>query len=76
MEKGVLFIWDNAWQEAFEEIIEYLTDPPVLVTLLSGKSFLLYVRMMNHSLGALLAQNNDQKQELTIYYLSRTMIGG
>jgi len=29
---------------------------------------------MDHSLDALLAQNNDQGQEQTIYYQSRTMI--
>ncbi|XP_020250194.1 uncharacterized protein LOC109827598 [Asparagus officinalis] len=31
---------------------------------------------MDHSLGALLGQNNDQGQEQAIYYLSRTMMGG
>jgi len=30
---------------------------------------------MNHSLGTLLAQNNDQNHEQAIYYLSRIMIG-
>ena len=30
---------------------------------------------MDHPLGALLAQNNDQNREQAIYYLSRTMIG-
>ena len=30
---------------------------------------------MDHSLGALLVQNNDQGHEQAIYYLSRTMIG-
>ena len=30
---------------------------------------------MDHSLGALLAQNNDQGHEQAIYYPSRTMIG-
>ena len=30
---------------------------------------------MDHFLGALLAQNNDQGHELAIYYLSRTLIG-
>ena len=30
---------------------------------------------MDHSLGALLSQNNDQGHEQAIYYLSRTMIG-
>jgi len=29
---------------------------------------------MDHSLGALLAQNNDQGHEQVIYYMSRAMI--
>jgi len=75
MEKGVSFIWDDACQQAFEEIKQYLTQPPVLTSLVSGKPFLIYVRAMDHSFGALLAQNNDQGHEQAIYYLSRTMIG-
>jgi len=38
------------------------------------KPFLLYVRVMDHSLRVLLAQNNDQNHEQTIYYFSKTMI--
>jgi len=75
MKKGVSFIWDNACQEAFKEIKEYLMHPPVLVATISGKPFLLYVRAMDHSLKALLAQNNDQNHKQAIYYLSRTLIG-
>ena len=75
MKKGVSFIWDNAYQEAFEEIKEYLLHPPVLAALVPGEPFLLYVRAMDHSLGVLLAQNNDQNHEQAIYYLSKTMIG-
>ena len=75
MKKGVSFIWDSACQQAFEEIKEYLIHPPILVAPLSGKPFMLYVQAIDHSLGALLAQNNDQNNELTIYYLSRIMIG-
>ena len=63
MKKGVSFIWDAACQQAFEEIKEYLTQPPVLVAPVSGKPFLIYVTAMDHSLGALLAQNNDQDHE-------------
>jgi len=55
VKKGVSFFWDNACQEAFEEIKEYLTHLPVLVAPVSGKPFLLYVRVMDHSLRALLA---------------------
>jgi len=75
MKKGVSFIWDDACRQAFEEIKRYLTQPPVLTSPVSGKPFLIYVRAMDHSLGALLAQNNDQGHEQAIYYLSRTMIG-
>ena len=74
-EKGVSFVWDKACQEAFEDIKRYLTKPPVLVVPTSGKSFLLYVKAMDHSLGALLAQKNDDGHEQAIYYLSRTLIG-
>jgi len=63
MKKRVSLIWDNACKEAFEEIKENLTHLPVLVAPVSGKPFLLYVRAMDHSLGALLAQNNDQNHE-------------
>ena len=74
MKKEVSFIWDNACREAFEEIKQYLTCPPVLTTPVSGKPFLIYARAINHSLRGLLAQNNDQGHGQAIYYLNRTMI--
>jgi len=40
-EKVVSFVWDEACQEAFEDIKEYLTRPPVLVAPTSEKLFLL-----------------------------------
>jgi len=59
MKKGVSFIWDDACQQALEEIKRYLTQQHVLTALVLGKPFLIYVRAMDHSLGTLLAQNND-----------------
>jgi len=55
------------------QAIPYTTTYPCSFTL--GKPFLIYVQAMDHSLGALRAQNNDQGHEQAIYYLSRTMIG-
>jgi len=60
MKKGVSFVWYSACQEAFEEIKQYLTHSPVLTVLVLEKPYLIYVRAMDHSLEALLAQNNDQ----------------
>ena len=73
--KGVTFVWDQACQDAFDEIKHYLTTPPVLVPPTQGKPFFLYVRLMEHSLGALLAQKSDEGHEQAIYYLNRTMVG-
>jgi len=56
MKKYDLFIWDNDSQQAFEKIKQYLMHPPVLVALASGKPFLLYVRIMDNSLRALLGR--------------------
>jgi len=75
MKKWVSFIWDKACQEAFEDIKRYLTKYPVLMAPTSGKSFLFYVKTMDHSLGALLTQNNDDGHVQAIYYLNRTLIG-
>ena len=75
MKKGVSFVWDDACRKAFENIKAYLTKPPVLASPVVEKPFLLYVRAMDHSLGALLAQKNEEGTKQAIYYLSRILIG-
>jgi len=75
MKKDVSFVKDDACKKAFEDIKAYLTKPLILTFPIAGKSFLLYVRAMDHSLGALLIQKNDEGTEKAIYYLSRTLIG-
>ncbi|KAK3001399.1 hypothetical protein RJ639_022330 [Escallonia herrerae] len=49
--------------------------PPVLMALVKGKPMILYTAAMDASLGALLAQHNDQGRENALYYLSRTLVG-
>jgi len=75
MKKGVSFVWDNTCQKAFEDIKAYLTKPSVLASSVAGKPFLPYVRAMDHFLGALLIQKNDEGAEQAIYYVSRILIG-
>jgi len=74
MKKGVSFIWDDVCQKAFKDIKAYLTKPPILASHVTGKPFLPYVRGIDHSLGTLLTQKNDEGTEQAIYYLSRTLI--
>lgn len=75
MKKGVPFQWDQACENAFEDIKKYLTNPPVLCAAVKGQPLILYTAAMPTSLGALLAQNNDIRKEVALYYLSRTLLG-
>ncbi|XP_020266452.1 uncharacterized protein LOC109841940 [Asparagus officinalis] len=75
MKKGVSFVWDEACQKAFEEIKQYLSNPSVLVAPKSGKPFLIYIRATDHALSGLLAQDDENGQEQTVYCLSRTLSG-
>nr|XP_011465143.1 PREDICTED: uncharacterized protein LOC101299390 [Fragaria vesca subsp. vesca] len=75
MKKDVPFKWDQACQNAFDNIKEYLLKPPVLMAPIKGRPLILYIAALERSLGAMLAQNNDEGKENALYYLSRTLVG-
>jgi Reverse transcriptase (RNA-dependent DNA polymerase)/RNase H-like domain found in reverse transcriptase len=57
--KNIPFKWDGECQRAFEEIKAYLLNPPVLAAPIPGKELILYTTALDGSLGALLAQENQ-----------------
>ncbi|XP_019155716.1 PREDICTED: uncharacterized protein LOC109152471 [Ipomoea nil] len=73
MRKGVPFVWDEACKNAFQNIKSYLMKPPVLTAPIPGRSLILYISAQESSVGALLAQENDNGKENALYYLSRMM---
>ncbi|KAG9458163.1 hypothetical protein H6P81_002671 [Aristolochia fimbriata] len=75
MKKDTPFEMYESCRRAFQNIKDYLMKPPVLMAPTSGKPLLLYIAAQEKSLGALLAQNDDQGKERPLYYLSRTMVG-
>ncbi|KAL6291692.1 hypothetical protein ACE6H2_009202 [Prunus campanulata] len=75
MKKDTPFIWDQACQNAFDSIKAYLLKPPVLMAPIKGKPLILYIAALEHSLGAMLAQENEDGKENALYYLSRTLVG-
>ncbi|XXG80057.1 hypothetical protein AAC387_Pa09g1005 [Persea americana] len=75
MKKGVDCFWDAEGEAAFEDIKSYLTKPPVLVAPTTGRPFILYASAIDHSLGALLTQENDGGKEAALYYLSHMLVG-
>ncbi|KAG9458175.1 hypothetical protein H6P81_002683 [Aristolochia fimbriata] len=73
-EEGYTLEWGESCRRAFQNIKTTTMKPPVLMARL-GKPLLLYIAAQEKSLGALLAQNDDQGKERPLYYLSRTMVG-
>lgn len=73
MKKGVPFEWDESCRKAFANIKTYLTKSPVLATPVLGCPLTLYIAAQESSVGALLVQENGNKKENALYYLSRMM---
>ena len=63
-------MWDQACQNALDNIKKYLLNSLVLGAPTPGKPLILYVAAQEESLGALLAQENEEHKEKSLYYLS------
>ncbi|KAG9458361.1 hypothetical protein H6P81_002869 [Aristolochia fimbriata] len=75
MKKDTPFEWDQSCGNDFNNIKAYLTKPPVLVTLIVDRPLLLYIAAQEKSIGALLAECDEDNKERSLYYLSRTLVG-
>ena len=49
----------------------YLLHPPILVPPIHGKPLLLYLFIIENVVGSMLAQEDDDKNEIYVYYLSK-----
>ena len=67
-------IWNDDYQLAFEKIKEYLLSPPVLMPLMPGRPFLLYLSVSDMALGCMRAQLDDFGKKQAIYHLSKRML--
>jgi len=74
LKKDTPFIWNQAYQNAYESIKQYLAKSSVLVALVQGRPLILYITTFEQSLGAMLAQYNDEGRENALYYISQTMV--
>ncbi|CAL2257734.1 unnamed protein product [Prunus armeniaca] len=67
------FWWEETHQRAFDAIKEYLAKPSVLIPPKRGRPLKLYILAVENSIESLLAQDNDEKKEQAVYYLSRIL---
>ena len=63
--------WNDECPKAFELIEEYLLYPPILKPPQHGKPLLLHLSIIENAVGSMLAQEDDDKNERAIYYLSK-----
>ncbi|RDX91297.1 Retrovirus-related Pol polyprotein from transposon opus, partial [Mucuna pruriens] len=65
------FEWGTGCQEAFEKVKQYLEHPLVLIPTVPGKPLILYLTVLDESMGCMLGQQDEIGKERAIYYLSK-----
>ncbi|XP_014499251.2 uncharacterized protein LOC106760315 [Vigna radiata var. radiata] len=72
LRKNQAVVWNEDCQAAFEKIKQYLQDPPVLRPPEPGRPLILYLTVLDDSMGCVLGQHDEvEKKEHAIYYLSK-----
>lgn len=74
LKKGYKLIWDERHQMALNNMKCYLNNVPFVSSYDLNKILLLYVSTILSALGAMLAQKDDNNKEITIYYISKTLL--
>ena len=74
-EERCSFTSDQSCQNYFEIIKRYWLNSPILGAPTPAKMLMLYIASQEQSVVSILAQENEDKKEQAMYYLSRTFIG-
>jgi hypothetical protein len=73
IKKDQKFVWGDEQQKAFDEIKEYMKEPPVLAPPQLKKSFKLYVAADTQTIGSALIQEFEGKERV-VAYLSQKLL--
>ena len=65
--------WIEDCQKAFEAAKEYVSNQPVLAPPKPGRPLNLYLSVIEDALGSMLTQEDEEKKEHAIYYLSKRL---
>ncbi|GAU46907.1 hypothetical protein TSUD_299580 [Trifolium subterraneum] len=64
--------WTEDCQKAFDNIKEYLLEPHILVPPIEGRPLIMYLTVLEDSMGCVLGQQDETgRKEHAIYYLSK-----
>ncbi|XP_050920004.1 uncharacterized protein LOC127137599 [Lathyrus oleraceus] len=72
LRKNQSIVWNNDCQATFYKIKKYLLEPPILIPPVPGRPLIMYLTVLDESMGCILGQHDDTgKKEHAIYYLSK-----
>ncbi|XP_058750755.1 uncharacterized protein LOC131623749 [Vicia villosa] len=72
LRKDQSIVWNDDCQKAFDSIKEYLLEPPILIPPVEGRPLIMYLTVLEESMGCVLGQQDDTgRKEHAIYYLSK-----
>jgi len=72
LRKNQGIVWTEDCQKEFDKIKEYLLEPPILIPPVEGRSLIMYLTVLENSMGCVLGQQDETgKKEHGIYYLSK-----
>ena len=65
-------VWTEDCQRAFDSIKEYLLEPPILIPPVEGRPLIMYLTILEDSMGCVLGQQDETgRKEHAVYYLSK-----
>ena len=65
--------WDTECDQAFIEIKQYLTKPPILGSPETGEMLYLYISISNVSISATLFKEDEHRQPKPIFFISNSL---
>ena len=68
LKKDRVVKWNDECHTAFERIKEYLQEPPILIPPVEGRPLILYLTVLDNSMGCVLGQHDESgRKEHAIY---------
>jgi len=75
LRKNQAIEWNEDCQEAFDKIKQYLQEPLILRPLVLERPLILYLTILDGSMGCVLGQHDEtRRKEHVFYYLSKRFI--
>ena len=72
LKKDQVVRWNDECQIYFDKIKEYLQETPILIPPVEGRPLIMYLTVLENSMGCVLGQHDESgRKEHSIYYLRK-----